>query len=241
MKLRARCFVTLFLLCAPAADAQDHLQPERSALSDGGFYFGFYRSLVAKTFSDGWGVHSLVRMVTVPSFSPEWMIGVGQRDEARYIFGLEPEVDLWSVHLLTQLEDSLPAATGGERIWQEEQIARLKEYLPADLENLSVSRCEYEIQPAFADQILLVWEKMLLLTRAGLGTAFTTDGTSYHFSAFSASLGTWVSGRTHSPEGNDPARLVQIGHTMKNLCESGGEELAAQLSTQVDEILERLE
>ena len=71
MKLRARCFVTLFLLCAPAADAQDHLQPERSALSDGGFYFGFYRSLVAKTFSDGWGVHSLVRMVTVPSFSPE--------------------------------------------------------------------------------------------------------------------------------------------------------------------------
>ncbi len=116
-------------LCAPIVRAQDHLQPGRSSFSSGNFDTG-YESLVVETFSDGWGPHSLVRMVTVPSFSPEWMTGVGQRDEARYIFGLETEVHLWPVHILARLQETLPNTTGAERMQQEDRIAELQENLP---------------------------------------------------------------------------------------------------------------
>jgi len=104
-------FVALAALFAGSALAQpqmprteDHLEPESSILGGSAFMTG-YEMQVQRTLKKAYGFDVAVRMVALPSFLPEYAVGLVSKAKQGWsgpyrIFALTPAASLWdlSVH-----------------------------------------------------------------------------------------------------------------------------------------------
>ena len=240
-----RLLLIALTLSAPLALADEHLVPEanqftRATLPNGEGSLAPYYDMVLSLLGDSYTRDVRARVIAMPSYAPEYAVGIRERDGAYAIFRLGLDTNVWRYKMLESLKKVNPSVFD-ESIVQglDDTIAQLEELLPEDFQDVGVERCEIAIEPEFGKDILSVWHTMLLQTRYAPSRNVGQDGTDYHFSMPGSAQ--YLSGKAWEPPlDSDAGRLVSIAETMKNLCITGDANLLRQLRPQVDDMLARL-
>jgi hypothetical protein len=244
------------VLCGTPVMAQDHLVPESSVIG-GSEFSPDYQSVVQAVLHEAYADDVKVRLIVEPSFSPEAAIGLKEDNGNYRIFTLAPAVQLWGYESLRMMKggEERLVSNGNSKDSQppDNDIAALKAYLPADVHDVKVKRCEADIDPALGARIVEVWKAMLLDTRYARGPEYVKgpdgkmqqvvaevmDGTLFHFSMFGGL--DFLAGQAHSPfEGTKPAQLVNIADMMDQFCQTKDPKFTAQMNRDVDALLAQL-
>jgi len=239
-----------FALAQPqqAPGAEDHLEPDGSILGGDAFMAG-YELQVARKLKEAYGPGVVVRMVALPSFVPEYAVGLASKAQygkrAPYrIFALAPAASLWTYQSIAMLKNGSVRELGNQNQSaekaQKEEIARLESSVPRDPDDLKVNRCEIDINDALGNRIIEVWRKMLLRTHYPERNMMGLDGATYHFGIAAPGTGL-LTGKIWSPQ-QDTANgtLVALADTMRAVCqkEKGASEM--QLEKLTAELEQRL-
>lgn len=190
---------------------QEHLEPGISLFSNGVLYD--YHRMVINGFGEAFDQKVHARVIVMPSFMPEYAIGLQEDNGAYRLFRLAPEVRYWGVYQAGEFgagrnsRDDLSS--------QEEPEAAIK-------------TCEREITSDLATSILEVWEAMLLKTKYTKSDVVHTDGVGYHFGGtFNFQV---LSGQVISPlPDTQPGKFVGLVGAMGAWCEDGSPSNLASL------------
>ena len=232
MRLVASLF-SIFL-CGSAV-AQDHLVPEHSLLSER--FQSDYESMVSTVLGAALDRDVPVRAIVIPSFQPEYAVGIKENKGSFTAFCRMPEQHLWLFQVLAGMRAGRISSESKEQTIAD--IRRLEAELPKDYRDVKIRGRDLTISSELATRIARVWELMLRQTRHEYQSGIGFDGTTYHFSA-------WVqyqlmSGTVWSPEPTTlTGRLVQLTDTLKLLCIASNRDIRADLSQQTDELLVQL-
>jgi len=246
------------LLASPAAAQQhwqpeDHLEPEHSVLGDTAFSSG-YDALVRDLLRDAYDRDVEVRMVAMPSFIPEYTVGlrggktIGKGDfrtttrGAPYrIFVLSPEAQIWTYESIAALKRGHEKAfdKNGHSI-QQAAIDREQAKVPANPHDLKIDRCEAGISVRLGDRIVEAWGKVLLSTHYSSQYPGGADGISYHFSGFVPKAGMLAGQVWTPPRDSVTGTLVTVADTMRAVCEKKNGATEAQLEKVTGELEQRL-
>lgn len=228
---------------------RDHLEPPRSY--DDVAVIGGYYGLLNDRFREMDAPDVRVRLLVVPSFSPEWAIGIRHADGAFRIVYLTPATQLWRFPATEMLErgtveyignlgeEELP--DGEARRERTDDIVRdRRAALPATPQKVPLFRCEQPVGADLARRIEGLWRAMLRGVRPPENLLLGTDGVTYHFS-MEADEGD-LSGEIWSPpEGSTTGLLVAVAERMRAYCKAGGSESdGAALEQAVRAIEQRL-
>jgi hypothetical protein len=231
------------LLASPAAAQQrgqpeDHLEPESSILGGTAILSG-YDGLVRDLLHDAYDMSVDVRMVAMPSFIPEYAVGLRSyettgagalkaiaRGTPYRIFVLSPEAQIWTYESIAMLKRGQEHVgtwsdknLDSQQAIQKKEIARLETKVPANPHDLKIDRCETDISGVLGDRIVQVWSKILLATRYSAQYSTGLDGASYHFSAVIPKAGV-LAGQVWSPDRDSATgSLVTLADTMRAVCE----------------------
>lgn len=231
-------------MLAGSANADEHLQPEdsqftRASLPPGATLLAPYHEMIINVLAGAFAQDVRARLIAMPSFTPEYALGIKENDGAYKIFHLASEAQLWSyenLRLLHQLADDNVLPSEADHI--AEAIAEYEAELPGDYHDVKTTYCEMEIPAPLGRDLLAVWEKLLLETRYGDQPPLGRDGIDYHFSM--TADGMLMGGKVWEPDPNSKTgAMVSITDTMKNLCLTGDRNLLAQLEPQVTDMLGR--
>jgi hypothetical protein len=253
------------LLANPAAAqsriplAEDHLKPENSVLGDTAI-FSDYDTLVRDLLHDAYDMGVDVRMVALPSFFPEYAVGLRSfetrgtgpfktiaRGAPYRIFVLAPEAQIWtyeSIAMLKRGEEQVGTWSDkngdSQQAMQKKEIAKLEAKMPANPHDLKIDRCEADISGVLGDRIVEVWRKMVLATHYPAKYDTILDGEFYHFSMVSPKAGP-ISGQTHSPyRDSATGTLVTLADTMRAVCEKKATMTELdQLTTELEQRLQK--
>jgi hypothetical protein len=254
--MRSKHLLLAALLASPAAaqprwQPEDHLEPELSVLGGSDFLSG-YDALVRDLLHDAYDRDVEVRMVAMPSFIPEYAVGlrggktVGKGDfkmttrGAPYrILVLAPQAQIWTYETITSLKRGQEQAfdKNGKSI-QEAAIAREQAKVPASPHDLKIDHCEAGISDGLGGRIVRAWGKVLLSTRYSRQFSAGTDGATYHFSAFVPNAGMLAGQVWLPPRDSITGTLVTLADTMRAVCEKRASE--AQLEKVTGELEQRL-
>jgi hypothetical protein len=225
--------------------AEDHLEPEASILGGDAFMSG-YESLVQRTLKDAYGSDVVVRMVALPSFAPEYAVGLASKAQAGKaapyrIIAANPAVSMWTYVSIAMLKNGGVKILGDQnQKAQREEIARLEASVPRDPDDMKVNHCQADIADALAGRIVDVWRKMLLHTRYSVHNGNGLDGTTYHFGIAAPGTGQ-LAGKVWSPERETATgAFVQLADTMRAICQKENGASEAQLEKLVAELEQRL-
>jgi hypothetical protein len=230
-----------------SAERPDHLVPESSVLAGSeSLWSQDYFNLITHVLSDGFDRDVEVRAVVLPSFSPEYLVGIRGAAPGKptnyHVFYLRPKVQLWGYQSLQSLENGLTAikskGAGEKEIEaQAEEIARLKAYLPAKAEDTPLERCEKPMDAKLAERVKKVWVGVLRETHYPLHDDMGLDGVSFYFSAWDEYQP--LSGQTWTPsETSKPGMLAELAETLVRFCD--GRSPAESLERQADDLTKRL-
>jgi len=239
-------FLTIaFALCAASAMAAEHLVPEdneftRADLSEGAISLAPYYTTVVTVLEDAFAPDVRARVIAMPSFTPEYAVGIKVNGDRYTIFHIGLDTQLWHYETLKSLEEVNPALLGDSAAKSlNDTLAELRDNLPADFRDVGTKACEFEIAPAIGGTIMAIWNTMLLQTRYAETGNFGRDGTDYHFSMVGG--GQLLAGKVwEPPPDSKTGRLVSIAETMKNLCLTGDTNLIGQLQPQLDALSAQL-
>lgn len=245
------------LLIAPAlaraqpAPREDHLEPETSVVG-GTAFLSSYDALLSDLLHDAYNLDVEVRMLAIPSFSPEYAVGlrdgktVGKGDfkattrGAPYrIFVLSPSAKIWTYESIAALKRGQEKAfdwNGNSR--QKEAIAREEAKVPADPHDLKIDRCDAAISDGLGDRIVRLWGKVALATHYSAQYSNGLDGISYHFSAVVSKAGLLAGQVWSPPRDSVTGTLVALADTMRAVCEKKASE--AQLEGLTAELEQRI-
>jgi hypothetical protein len=237
--------LTLFaalILIAPS-HANEHLEPEYSQFARAGLppsatSLRPYHEVVITVLQGAFAPDVRARLVAMPSFTPEYALGIKENGGSYKIFHLASQSQLWSYENLKTLREIQDAGgLPGQETNIADAIAEYESRLPDDYHDVETSYCEFDIPSELAEDLLAVWEKLLLETRYGDQAPVGPDGTDYHFSM--AASGVVMAGKVWDPDPQSKTgAMVSITETMKNLCLTADQNLLAQLEPQVDAMQE---
>jgi tetratricopeptide (TPR) repeat protein len=226
----------------------EFLEPEDSIFS-GEFYSyqAKYYSMVYTALKEAYKRDVRVRVLVLPSFSPEYAVGIRENSGTFTIFRLSPVKQLWRYKIL----EDLKAGRGGKVvetyiegdkkrrkvISAEERIAKIEAEYPKDFRDVEIKRCEVQINSDLAKSIIEIWEKMLLQTRYVKKNGLGLDGATYHFSMLSMSAMNVLAGKTWSPSAKSKTgKLVKISYWMEKMCMTDNNKLEKELKNHVEEL-----
>jgi hypothetical protein len=251
--MRNRHFLILAaaLLANPAVaqprwQPEDHLEPDGSILG-GTAFSSDYDTLVRDLLRDAYALRVEVRMVALPSFSPEYAVGL--RSFKTYgwgapyrIFVLTPKAQIWTYSSIAMLKSGqIKTGTWGSgnqdsrQDLQKKEIARPETQVPANPRDLKIDRCDISLSEVLGDRIVEVWRKMVQATRYPAQYSAVLDGVGYHFAMVSPKAGL-IAGQTRSPNpASTTGMLVTLADTMRAVCEKKA------TMTELDQITTELE
>lgn len=219
--------------------ANEHLEPEYSQFARAGLppsatSLRPYHEIVIAVLQGAFDADVRARLIAMPSFTPEYALGIRENQGGYKIFHLASQSQLWSYENLKTLREIQEAGgLPGQDANIAEAIAEYESRLPEDFHDVETSYCEFEIPPGLAEDLLSVWERLLLETRYGDQAPVGRDGTDYHFSMLAN--GVVMAGKVWSPDPQSKTgAMVSITETMKNLCLTADQNLLAQLEPQLD-------
>lgn len=238
----------------------DHLLPEASVYTDirtltGDKYssvYADYEENVARVLIDAFNDSVVARVVVLPSFEPEYAVGLTLQDGNYAILVLEASTQLVNFeHLEMMRAGAYRQADDLDGSKQAAEIKDIESQLPASRKDVAVKRCERKVSERVGAKLYTLWSEMLFRTRypdlrpanadappAPLGLHI--DGTAYHFSF--EYPGFTLAGKIHSPtEESITGRFVAITRLMKDACHAEDNEgLIVDLEHHVDELTARL-
>lgn len=229
------------------SERPDHLVPESSVLGGNeALLFQDYYNLIYHILSDGFDRDVEVRAVVLPSFSPEYLVGIrgaapGQMPNY-HVFYLRPKVSLWGYQSLQSLENGLTEmkTKGADETLikaQTAEIARLKTFLPPRAEDITLEHCERSMDVVLARQVKKVWVRTLQQTHYPTQSNIGFDGVSFHFSAWNEYQP--LEGQTWSPDPTSkPGMLADLAEALVGFCD--GKVQAGSVEHQVDALTKRL-
>ncbi len=233
------------LILISPSQANEHLEPEYSQFARAGLppsatSLRPYHEIVISVLDGAFEPDVTARLIAMPSYTPEYALGIRGAEGSYKIFHLASQAQLWSYENLKTLRE---IAGAGGFPGQDENLANaIAEYesqLPDDYHDVETDYCEIDIPANMARDILEIWENILLETRYGDQEPVGPDGIDYHFSM--RENGVVMAGKVWSPEPQSKTgALVSITETMKNLCLTGDQNLLAQLEPQIDAMLVEL-
>jgi hypothetical protein len=234
--------LAVLILLTPS-QANEHLEPEYSQFARAGLppnatSLRPYHEIVITVLEGAFDADVRARLIAMPSYTPEYAVGIRETNDRHKIFHLASQSQLWSYENLKTLR-AIAEAGGlpGQDTNIAEAIAEYEARLPGDYHDVETNYCEIDIASELAEDLLVVWERILLETRYGDQEPVGPDGTDYHFS-MSAS-GVIMAGKVWSPNPQSKTgAMVSITETMKNLCLTADQNLLAQLEPQVSAMRE---
>ncbi len=165
-------------------DAQQNLEPEPGVLAEYDSYDVKVRTLFTKAYERD----VVFRMVCIPSFTPEWLVGIRETGETHSAFVLRPEKHIWKTELIPMYESGqIRELVENEKGEVESRIAtntivKLKREVPQDFRQIKVTEKSEAIDAETARLLANVWSKMLLSARHPEQSTLGCDGVTYHFS-----------------------------------------------------------
>ena len=240
-----RFLLIALLFCAPPALADEHLVPEdnqftRAALPNGEGSLAPYYEMVLKVLKDAYTEDVRARVIVMPSYGPEYAIGISEKNGRYSVFQLALDAQVWRYEML-QGAKSVDTSQFDPSVVKEFQqaIAEMEKSLPKKFEDIGVKRCEAAVPAPLGKNIVGIWKAMLLQTRSTPERTVGRDGTDYHFSMPDETQ--QLSGKAWEPPTESIAGgLVRIVDTMKNFCATEDTRLVAQMQTQIDTLRARL-
>jgi len=209
-------FALPILILSAIAHASDHLEPEDSPFSE--VYFPEYMGLVLEYLDAGYDENIKVRLIAMPSFSPEYTVGIKRADKKYSIFYEAPVIQLWEYQMLIQMDERevLARDSQGDTV-KDAELEELRKKLPKNPMNIPRKQCEREIPRVLAKEIQFIWQEMLYDTRYNREGGYGRDGVNYHFSA--PVDGRVLAGKIWSPEQNHrTGKLVEVSDLMMEYC-----------------------
>lgn len=246
MKYGLPTFLVAASILAGSASANEHLWPEdsqftRASLPPGATLLAPYHEMIINVLKGAFEEDVKVRLVAMPSFTPEYAVGIRETGDVYKIFHLASGAQLWSyenLRLLHEIADSNAIPSEAEHI--AEAIAQYESELPTDYRNVETTYCEIEISSDLGENIVTIWENLLLRTTYGDRPPLGRDGIDYHFSM--RANGRSMAGKVWEPDPQSTTgAMVSMTDSMKNLCLTGDRNLLAQLEPQVAGMLMRFE
>jgi hypothetical protein len=180
--------VSLLVVLAVPARAQDHLIPDTDAFADPDSHLLKCRHVFAAAFEP----EVTVRALVIPSFSKEYVVGIHVGDASAEAFVLEPSSSIWDTELLemyTKGEIGPALTSEGKEIPldRDQAYIALKKRTPEDYRAIKAVRRARPLPKGVADGIGTLWKAMLLGVRHS-EKEDGLDGITYRFS-------TWIRGR----------------------------------------------
>jgi hypothetical protein len=199
-----------FALCTTSvASAQtgqpDHLIPETSLLTGGGDMerVGARNAYLFRAFEDGFTYDVHVRALVLPSFGPEYLVGIRRLGDEMKPTGYEAFV--------------LRAPKRGFfKYKNDEDLKRNGPPKPPD--QVTVFRCNRRIDATLANRIFAVWRAVLLRTHYDAEGHLGLDGVEFHFYAKGEAqdLAGWI----WSPsEETSPGALANLADGLVAYCD----------------------
>lgn len=208
---------------AVVASAGEYLEPDDTLISVQ--KRSSYKQMVLDALSPALDRSVKIRAFVFPSFYPEYVIGLREFEDGHKLFKLEPEIQLWGFE---HLKLSKKSYVKGKSAAADDFVAKQEAALPRSYKQVKINRCEVGIKSELAEQLIKVWEVMLLSTYHTAYNGAGLDGVYYHFSMRHNER--TLAGMIWSPqERSNAGRLVAISDTMKALCERPSDDLVHQL------------
>jgi hypothetical protein len=239
------------LFASPAAaqkgswqQLEDHLEPDGSVLG-GSAYAPDYDMMLRDLLHDAYDSSVALRMVEVPSFVPEFAVGLrslkpfGQGAPC-HIFVLTPDAQIWTYHSIAALKTGEERVVGDtNNVARDEQIAELKSRVPANPHNLKIGHCESVLSDVLGNRRIAVWRTMLMNTRYAPQYARGSDGTNLHFSMFVRGRGTLAGQLVASQHNSATGTLAVLVYAMRDVC--GNKKTQTELDDLTSELEQRLQ
>jgi hypothetical protein len=184
-------------------------------------------------------------MVVLPSFEPEWAVGIESINDRFYVFSTVSTVRVWEYFTLSALRSgairivhSTEESDPREALLKE--IESLEKKLPRTVEDVKANYSRAAISAALATKVLEVWATILRRVRYAREAEVGFDGTTYHFSLSERGYGV-MDGQTWSPEPDTINRLsVELGSLLREYSTAGrSAALEGRISALCDRLLER--
>jgi hypothetical protein len=211
----------------------EYLMPEDGNLVISSDIMQSYENKARQLFSKGFDADVVFRMVCLPSFSPEWLVGVKKVDKKSVVFLLMGKEKIKS-HWINGHYVMLDTPKGKIRQWEEGR---------SEILGTPVIEYSAEIDPDTKKLLNDLWETMLLGTRYPKKYMVGFDGTNYHFSMFIWGRGD-LSGKTWSPDKDtNPGRLAEIGELLADYAKAETEkrkDILKTIRTKAEELQKRL-
>jgi hypothetical protein len=258
MRSKRLLILAALLLASPAAAQQrwqpeDHLEPEDSILGGTAFSSG-YDTTLRDLLHDAYDLNVEVRMVALPSFFPEYAVGLRglktlgagafkttARGAPYRIFVLSPSAQIWTYATIAMLNSGQERVVGDKNNEaRDKQLAQLQSKVPANPHDMKINRCEADISDALGGRIIALWGKVLLSTRYSAQYPGGADGVTYHLAAFVPRRG-MLAGQAWSPDRNSvTGTLVTLADTMRAVCEKKASEADLEkLATELEQRLQK--
>ena len=189
--------------------AQDHLEPDVSPFVNPNSYL----LKIHQIFEDAFDENVLLRSLVIRSFADEYVVALVVKGEQAEAFVLEPTSNIW-------LSENLENCRGYVKIHEKagekvppDLLERLKELenKAVDYRTIKAIRRARPIPRPMAEEIRVVWEKMLLDVKYPKNVREPgKDGVTYYYSAWIKDRGE-ISGNIHQPKlGTKPGALTSL-------------------------------
>ena len=154
--------------------AQDHLVPPDQDI------LPTYHATLRRVLNEGYQPQVRARVLIVPSFRPERMIGLRQKGEDFEIFSVSPTVHIWKYEIINSLKEGRIRVISGKT--ERDSITELEKDLPKYPTEVPLKRCEVSIDASMAKAIISAWLHMLNSVQEDKTGDIILDGTGYYFS-----------------------------------------------------------
>jgi len=200
------------VLGAQPCGAADRLAPMANGVPG-------YQPMVDSVLKEAFAPDVRLRAIVEPSFSPEYVVGVREREGGYWLFMVRPDSQVWRYMVARMAQGGQIQAYKPDGSPDTGYEARVKAGLPERPEALKLERCEVRLKPALAAELVADWRAMLAKVRPGYRPDMGLDGETYLFSMEVDDR--TLAGGAWSPEpDSEPGRLVAVVEAMRDACRS---------------------
>lgn len=213
--------------------APNHLEPVD-------WDIGNYHGVVDDVFKEAFGPEIRLRATVEPSFQREYVVALSEQSGVYRLVLFEAREQVWLYILMKGQEERAASATNPEdRKDAEEEVKKLRRYVPADMKDIRASRLEVDVKPVLAAKLIEVWTGMLRNVRKAENPVMGLDGEFYRYSMVLD--GKPVEGITWSPPSDtNPGLLVELTLAIRDYCHSKRSAQLAKIETLSDTLLTKL-
>ena len=207
------------LVTAEVAAAQECLEPGQAFEN-----LGKYPEYVRRVLADAYGKDVVLRVLMLPSFSPEEVVGIRRRNQEYEVFCIAPRTAVWNTYSIKQIESGEMRTfdVNGKEVPPEknEELQNLKKNAPSDYRQIKTQRWSRPIPNSLVERIIRLWQQMLLDARSGEDKRMGVDGETYEF-AMPLKDHRVLTAEVWSPEeGSRTGALVKVANALSEYAKS---------------------